>query len=148
MLDALAGAYPWIKAAHVVAMVAWMAGLFYLPRLFVYHAERATPGSELDLTFQVMERRLLRAIMNPAMIATWVLGLALVLLGGWWAEPWLWTKLAGVLALSGFHGWCAARRRDFAEGRNTRTGRTFRLMNEVPTLLLLVIVVLVIVKPF
>jgi protoporphyrinogen IX oxidase len=148
MFDLLRSAYPWIKAAHVVAMVAWMAGLFYLPRLFVYHAERGTPGSELDATFQVMERRLLRAIINPSMIATWVLGVTLVLLGGWWSAPWLWVKVTAVLILSGFHGWCSARRRDFAEGRNTRTGRTYRIANEVPTLLLLVIVVMVIVKPF
>ena len=148
MFDLLQSAYPWIKAAHVVAMVAWMAGLFYLPRLFVYHAERGTPGSALDATFQVMERRLLRAIINPSMIATWVLGVTLVLLGGWWSAPWLWVKVTAVLILSGFHGWCSARRRDFAEGRNTRTGRTYRIANEVPTLLLLVIVVMVIVKPF
>jgi putative membrane protein len=148
MLDVLQSAYPWIKAGHVVAMVAWMAGLFYLPRLFVYHAEQGAPGSELDQTFQVMERRLLRAIMNPAMIATWVLGLTLAFLGGWWTEGWLHVKLLGVLLLTGFHMWCAARRREFAEGRNTRTGRTFRIANEVPTLLLLVIVVMVIVKPF
>jgi putative membrane protein len=139
--------YLWLKAAHVVAMVAWMAGLFYLPRLFVYHAERAAPGSELDATFAVMERRLLRAIMNPAMAATWLLGIVLVWMGGWWAEPWLWGKVAAVLALSAFHGWCAMRRRDFELGRNTRTGRSYRVMNEVPTLLLLVIVVLAIVKP-
>ena len=90
MFDLLQSAYPWIKAAHVVAMVAWMAGLFYLPRLFVYHAERGTPGSELDATFQVMERRLLRAIINPSMIATWVLGVTLVLLGGSFADRGLW----------------------------------------------------------
>ena len=144
----LASLYLWIKAGHVVAMVAWMAGLFYLPRLFVYHVERGPPGSDLDATFQVMERRLLRAIINPAMIATWVLGLVLATLGDWWASPWLHVKVLGVLALSGFHGWCAARRRDFAEGRNTRTSRTYRIANEVPTLLLLVIVVMVIVKPF
>ena len=148
MPDALQSAYDWIKAAHVVAMVAWMAGLFYLPRLFVYHAERGTPGSELDATFQVMERRLLRAIMNPAMIATWVLGLLLVGLGGWWTAGWFHVKFLGVLALTAFHMWCAARRRDFAEGRNTRPGRTYRIANELPTLLLLVIVAMVIVKPF
>lgn len=140
--------YLWLKAAHVVAMTAWMAGLFYLPRLFVYHAEQAPPGSALDATFQVMERRLLRAIMNPAMIATWALGLVLVWMGGWWAAGWLHLKLVAVLALSAFHGWCAARRRDFAQGRNTRTGRSYRIMNEVPTVLLLVIVAAVIVKPF
>lgn len=148
MIDALQPFTLWIKAAHVVAMTAWMAGIFYLPRLFVYHAEGAPPGSPLDATFQVMERRLLRAIMNPALVATWVLGLLLVLMGGWWGEGWLWVKLGGVLALTAFHAWCAARRRDFAEGRNTRTGRTYRLMNEVPTLLLVLIVAMVIVKPF
>ena len=147
-IEALAPLYPWTKALHLIAVIAWMAGLFYLPRLFVYHAERGTPGSELDATFQVMERRLLRAIINPSMIATWVLGVTLVLLGGWWSAPWLWVKVTAVLILSGFHGWCSARRRDFAEGRNTRTGRTYRIANEVPTLLLLVIVVMVIVKPF
>ncbi len=139
--------YPALKSLHIIAMVAWMAGMFYLPRLFVYHAERGTPGSELDATFQVMERRLLRAIINPSMIATWVLGVTLVLLGGWWSAPWLWVKVTAVLILSGFHGWCSARRRDFAEGRNTRTGRTYRIANEAPTLLLLLIVVMVIVKP-
>ena len=149
MTDALQPFYPWIKAAHAVAMVAWMAGLFYLPRLFVYHAERGTPGSELDATFQVMERRLLRAIINPAMIATLALGLLLALMGGLdWGRGWTYVKLAAVLGLLGFHGWCAARRREFAEGRNTRTGRTYRIANEVPTVLLVVIVVMVIVKPF
>jgi putative membrane protein len=153
MPDLLQALYPWIKAAHVVAMTAWMAGLFYLPRLFVYHVEglerRGVPqGSEMDLLFQRQERLLLRAIMTPAMVATWAFGLILVAAGGWWGEPWLWVKLLAVLALSAFHGWCAARRRDFAEGRNTRTGRTYRLMNEVPTLLLVAIVVMVIVKPF
>ncbi|TNC74302.1 protoporphyrinogen oxidase HemJ [Rubellimicrobium roseum] len=148
MLDLLESSYLWLKAAHVVAMVSWMAGLFYLPRIFVYHAERATVGSELDRTFQVMEDKLLRLIMRPALIATWGLGIVLVLLGGWWTEVWLWVKVTSVLALSAFHGWCVVRARDFAEGRNSRTGRTFRIMNEVPTLLLLVIVVMVIVKPF
>lgn len=153
MLDALQNAYLWIKAAHVIAMVAWMAGIFYLPRLFVYHVEGlakqgVAPGSDMDLLFRHQERLLLRAIMNPAMIATWVLGVALVLLQGWWMSGWLWVKLAAVLALTAFHMWLAARRRDFAEGRNVLTGRTYRMMNEVPTLLLIVIVVMVIVKPF
>jgi putative membrane protein len=150
MIDALAPAYPWIKALHVAAMVAWMAATFYLPRLFVYHAERGLPGTELDATFQVMERRLLKAIMTPAMIATWVLGLLMAAMGGLALSVavWGWVKLAGVVALSGFHGWCAARVRDFALGRNTRSGRTYRIANELPTLLLLVIVVMVIVRPF
>ncbi len=153
MLAALQPFYLWIQSFHVIAMVAWMAGIFYLPRLFVYHVEglekRGVPqGSEMDLLFQRQERLLLRAIMNPAMIVTWVLGVILVLMGGWWSSGWLWVKVAGVVALSAFHGWLAACRRDFAEGRNTRSGRTYRLMNEVPTLLLILIVIMVIVKPF
>lgn len=152
-MDWLSGAYLWIKAGHVIAMVAWMAGIFYLPRLYVYHVEGlekrgVVPGSEMDLLFQRQERLLLRAIMNPAMIATWVLGLLLVWLGGWWSDGWLHVKVAGVAALTAFHMWLAARRRAFAEGRNAHTGRTYRLMNEVPTLLLVLIVVMVIVKPF
>ncbi|WP_210528472.1 protoporphyrinogen oxidase HemJ [Rubellimicrobium arenae] len=149
MIDLLYLLYPWIKAAHVIAMVAWMAGLFYLPRLFVYHAERAAPGSELDQTFQVMEDKLLRLIMRPAMIATFAFGLTLAAMGGLdWGAAWSWIKIAAVLGLAGFHGWCAARRQDFASGRNTRSGRTYRIANELPTLLLLVIVVMVIVRPF
>lgn len=153
MLDslatALAPAYLWVKALHVVSMVAWMAGMFYLPRLFVYHAEQGRPGSDLDTTFQVMERRLLKAIINPAMIATLLFGTLLAVMGGLdWGAGWTYAKLACVLGLLGFHGWCAARRRDFAEGRNTRTGRAYRIANELPTLLLLVIVVMVVVKPF
>ncbi len=153
MTETLQSWYLWIQATHVIAMVAWMAGIFYLPRLFVYHAEGlgkqgVVPGSDMDLLFQHQERLLLRAIMNPAMIATWVLGVLLVLLGGWGTSGWLWVKLAAVVALTAFHMWCAARRRDFAKGRNTRSGRAYRIANEAPTLLLLVIVAMVIVKPF
>jgi putative membrane protein len=153
MLDFLQPFYLWIQAGHVIAMVAWMAGIFYLPRLFVYHVEGlakagVTRGSDMDLLFQHQERLLLRAIMNPAMIATWVLGLILVFLSGAWSDGWLHVKFAGVLALTWFHMWLAARRRDFVEGSNTRSGRSYRIMNEVPTLLLFVIVVMVIVKPF
>lgn len=141
--------YLWITAGHLVAMVAWMAGLFYLPRLFVYHAERASPGSDLDQTFQVMEQKLLRLIMAPAMIATWGFGLTLAAMGGFdWSAGWPYVKIASVLAMSGFHGWLSARGREFAGGINTRTGRTYRIANEVPTILLVVIVVMVIVKPF
>ena len=152
MLDVLQSYYLWIKAAHVVAMVAWMAGIFYLPRLYVYHVEGlqkrgVQPGSDMDLLFQHQERLLLRAIMNPAMIATWVLGAVLVWMGGWWTEGWLHVKLAAVVGLTAFYMWLAARRRDFVEGRNTRTGRAYRFMSEVPTLPLLVIIVMVIVKP-
>ena len=124
-----------------------MAGLFYLPRLFVYHAD-AEPGSETSETFKVMERRLHEAIMRPAMIATWILGLALAWLGNWWSEPWFITKVCLVLVMSGFDGWLGARRREFAADGNTRTARTYRIANELPTLLLIAIVILVVVKPF
>ncbi len=147
MGDFLAGAYPWIKALHVMAVIAWMAGLFYLPRLFVYHAERgAEPAT--DALFQVMERRLLRAIMNPAMVATWLFGLCLVLTPGIvdWSALWPWTKTASVLAMTWFHHWLGLRRKDFAAGRNVLEGRRYRMMNEVPTLLMVVIVLSVIVK--
>jgi protoporphyrinogen IX oxidase len=137
-----------IKALHVISIIAWMAGLFYLPRLYVYHAEQVQAGSRTDTMFQTMERRLLRAIMNPAMIAAWVFGLALVATPGVvdWSAPWSWIKAAAVLAMSGFHGWLAARRKDFAAGQNTRSGRTYRIMNEVPTLLMVVIVFAVITR--
>ncbi len=151
MSSFLISAYPWTKALHVISMVAWMGGLFYLPRLFVYHAEKAAPGSELDATFQVMERRLERAIMAPAMIATWVFGLTLLATPGvvdFRHDLWIYPKLAAVLALSGFHSWLGARRIDFAEGRNRLGGRTYRIANEAPTLALVVIVIMVIVRPF
>ncbi|WP_394151645.1 protoporphyrinogen oxidase HemJ [Loktanella salsilacus] len=148
-MDWLAPYYSWIKALHVMAVLAWMAGLFYLPRLFVYHAERAKVGSELDLTFQVMETKLLRVIMNPAMMTAWGCGLLMVSMGGLdFNAVWGWAKLVAVLAMTGAHIWMAARCRDFAEGRNTRFGRTYRIANEVPTLLMVVAVVAVIVRPF
>ncbi|RVV98016.1 protoporphyrinogen oxidase HemJ [Mesobaculum littorinae] len=142
--------YPWTLALHVIAVIAWMAGLFYLPRLFVYHAEEVQKTPALDPLFQTMERRLLRAIMNPAMIAAWIFGLCLVFTPGLidWSQIWPWTKAAAVLAMTWFHQWLGARRKDFAAGRNTVTGRRFRMMNELPTLLLIVIVVSVIVRPF
>ena len=137
-----------IKALHVISVIAWMAGLFYLPRLYVYHAEQVQAASRTDTMFQVMERRLLRAIMNPAMIATWIFGLALVATPGLidWSEIWPWTKAASVIGMTGFHGWLAARRKDFAEGRNTRSGRSYRMMNEVPTVLMVIIVFAVITR--
>ncbi|MGR3540291.1 MAG: protoporphyrinogen oxidase HemJ [Hasllibacter sp.] len=149
MTDLLQAAYPWTKALHVIAVIAWMAALFYLPRLYVYHAERVPElGPGTDEMFGVMERRLLKAIANPAMIATWVLGLALIATPGVvdWGALWPWTKAAAVLAMTWFHMWLAARRKEFAAGANTRSGRTFRIMNEVPTLLLVVIVLSVIVR--
>jgi putative membrane protein len=149
MLDVLMPYYAWLKVGHIVSVIAWMAGMFYLPRLFVYHAERGHPGTELDQTFRVMEVRLLRAIMTPAMVSTWVFGLLLLGMGMFdFGSAWSWVKLAAVLAMTAMHGWLAARRRDFAEGRNRLNGRAYRIANEVPTLLLLVIVVMVVVRPF
>ena len=150
MTDFLIAAYPWTKSLHVISVIAWMAGIFYLPRLFVYHAEAVNSGSETEELFQTMQRRLLRAIMNPAMIATWVFGLMLVFTPGIvdWSEIWPWTKAASVLTLTWFHHWLAKRRKDFLAGTNTVTGRQYRLMNEVPTVLLIIIVVSVIARPF
>jgi len=140
-------AYLWVKAAHVVAIIAWMAGLLYLPRLFVYHAD-SPMGSEQSETFKVMERRLLNVIMRPAMVIAWVLGLWLAWQGHHWSEHWFQAKVALVVVLSGFHDYLSAAARAFADNRNTRTARHWRIMNEVPTLLMIAIVILVIVKPF
>jgi putative membrane protein len=148
MTDFLASVYPWTKALHVISVIAWMAGIFYLPRLFVYHVESVEKGSETDRLFQMMERKLLRLIMNPAMTATWIFGLALVFTPGIvsWSEAWPWVKAAGVLAMTWFHHWLGYRRKDFVAGTNLRSGRTYRMMNEVPTILLALIVISVIVK--
>lgn len=154
LTDFLVTAYPWVKSVHVMAVIAWMAGLFYLPRLFVYHVEglnRAgvAAGSEMDRLFQRQERLLLKAIMNPSMIVTWVCGLLLVMTpqAGVYADaPWVWAKGLSVVAMTVFHWWLAARRKDFAAGTNTLSGRRYRLMNEVPTVLMVVIVLAVIVK--
>lgn len=138
--------YLWIKAAHVMAVIAWMAGLFYLPRLFVYHVD-SPAGSVQSETFKVMERRLYKAIMVPAMIASWLLGLTLIGIIGL-EGLWLWVKLAAVLGLTGFQGLLGRHVRLFAADRNTYSGRYFRMINEVPTLAMVVIVIMVIVKPF
>jgi len=147
MTDFLISLYPWTKALHIISVIAWMAGLFYLPRLFVYHCEEGDREG-IDGLFQIMERRLLRAIMNPAMIATWVFGLALVFTPGIvdWGSVWPWTKAVAVLIMTWFHHWLAKRRKDFMEGRNRVSGRQYRLMNEVPTVLMIVIVVSVVVR--
>ena len=139
--------YEWLKALHVIAVIAWMAGMLYLPRLFVYHCE-AEPGSKQSETFKVMERRLLRAIINPAMIVTWLAGLYLVWAGHWYVAGWFHVKFALVLAMSAVHGFLAARVRDFALDRNTRSQKFYRVINEVPTILMIGIVILVVVKPF
>jgi putative membrane protein len=144
--------YEWIKAFHIITVIAWMAGMLYLPRLFVYHCA-AEKGSVQSETFKVMERRLLRAIINPAMIATWLFGLWLAWLGpdsryGWFASPWLWAKIALVLALSAVHGLLARWRKDFAADRNRHSQRFYRIINEIPTVLMILIVLLVVLKPF
>ena len=139
--------YLWAKALHVIAVIAWMAGMLYLPRLFVYHCD-APAGSPLSETFKMMERRLLKAIINPAMIATWVFGLFLAWRGGFFGSPWLHIKLTLVLVMSAVHGYFAGAVRKFAEGRNTVSQKTWRLLNEVPTVLMIGIVLLVILKPF
>ena len=140
--------YLYLKALHVIAFTVWMAGLFYLPRLYVYHVD-AAPGSEMSETFKVMEQRLLRIIMNPALIASWVFGL--ILMFGYVdlaTAGWLHAKLLLVVVMSGFHGYLAKCRKDFAADRNSRSSRHYRWINEVPTLLLIFIVFLAVVKPF
>ena len=141
--------YPWTKALHVIAMVAWMAGMFYLPRLYVYHCD-TRPGTVESERFKVMEWRLLKQIINPAMIATWIFGSMLVLTPGVidWSEGWWWVKFASVLAMAGFHGAMSKWRRMFMDDKNTRPQRFYRIANEVPTLLLMLIVIMVIVRPF
>src|SRR5882757_1036598 len=139
--------YEWIKALHVIAVISWMAGMLYLPRLFVYHCE-AEAGSKQSETFKVMERRLLKAIINPAMIVTWLLGLWLAWSGHWFAAPWLHAKLALVLGMMGVHGILSKYVREFAVDRRRKSQKFFRILNEVPTVLLILIVILVVVKPF
>ena len=139
--------YEWIKALHVVAVISWMAGMLYLPRLFVYHCE-AEIGSKQSETFKIMERRLLKAIINPAMIVTWLAGLYLAWSGGWFAAGWLHGKLLLVLVMSGVHGFFVRWVKDFAADRNVRSQKFYRVINEIPTVLMIGIVILVIVKPF
>jgi putative membrane protein len=137
----------WLKAFHIMAVLAWFAGLFYLPRLFVYHAG-AKPGSELSETLKVMEHRLLTAIMTPAMAAVWILGLTLAYWEGAFSDGWLHAKLALVFLLSGFQGALSRWTKDFAADRNTRSAKFYRIANEVPTVFLILIVLLVVLKPF
>jgi protoporphyrinogen IX oxidase len=137
----------WIKAFHVIAVIAWMSGMFYLPRLFVYHCETA-PGTAESERFKLMERRLLRIIINPAMIASWIFGLTLMMLTAVYADTWFQIKLVLVLIMSGLHGYLAACVRRFANDANTRPARFYRILNEVPTLLMIAIVILVFVQPF
>lgn len=149
MTNWLAGHYDLLRGLHIIAVIAWMAGLLYLPRLFAYHT-RATPGSEMDETFKVMEGKLLRIIMNPAFVLTWVFGLGLIFADraryGSWAylgEPWMSTKLAGILFQTGWHHYLAIARKRFAEGRNARSERFWRMTNELPFLVAIVMVLAV-----
>ena len=145
----MSAAYPWLKALHIVAVIAWMAGLLYLPRLFVYHAE-APARSNRAATFEIMERRLMRGIMMPALVMTYLFGIALLATPGIvdWRQGWIWAKLALVLLLTSFHGFLERWRRDFAAGRNAHRARFYRIVNERPTLAMIAIVILVVVKTF
>ena len=147
MTDLLSSLYPWIKAFHIMSVIAWMAGLFYLPRLFVHHVEQSD-NARIEETFRMMEKKLLRLIMNPASIATWVFGLCLVFTPGIvdWSMVWPWTKAAAVLAMTWFHHWLALRQKDLERGTNRVSGRQYRMMNELPTVLMIVIVLSVVVK--
>jgi len=143
----MAALYPWLKALHIIAIIAWMAGMLYLPRLFVYHCD-AERGSRQSETFKVMERRLLKAIINPAMVVSWVLGLWLAWSGGWYASGWLHAKILLVLLMSGLHGFLVRCVREFGADQNQRSAKFYRVLNEVPTVLMIGIVVLAVVKPF
>jgi putative membrane protein len=148
MTDFLILLYPWTKAFHIMSVMSWMAGLFYLPRLFVHHVEQAGAVKGLSPVFEMMEGKLLRLIMNPAMIATWLFGLALVFTPGIvdWTDVWPWVKAVSILAMTWFHHWLSLRLKDFVADRNTVTGRQFRMMNEVPTVLMIIIVLAVVVR--
>jgi protoporphyrinogen IX oxidase len=139
--------YEWIKALHVIAVISWMAGMLYLPRLFVYHCE-AEIGSKQSETFKVMERRLLKVIINPAMIVTWLAGIYLAWVHDWYLFSWLHLKVLLVLVLSGVHGFFVRCVRAFASDENTYSQKFYRIINEVPTVLMIGIVILVVVKPF
>jgi putative membrane protein len=147
MTETLLALYPWLKAFHIIAVIAWMAGMLYLPRLFVYHCE-TTPGTPEYERFTVMERKLMRVIINPSMAAVWILGLTLAHTLDAWGQGWFHLKLLLVILLSGLHGALSRWRRDFEQGKNTKTQRFYRIINEVPAVLMAAIVILVVVKPF
>jgi len=139
--------YDWLKVLHIVAVISWMVGLFYLPRLFVYHADAASAG-ETSATFVVMEQRLVKVIMNPAMLVSWVVGLWLAWSGFGFMGAWLWIKIAAVVGLTVFHVFLSRSARRFAAGENTMTARQWRMANEIPTVLMILVVIMVIIKPF
>ncbi len=148
-MDFLADIYPWTRALHIISVIAWMAGMLYLPRLFVYHADAET-GTVQSETFKIMERRLLRGIINPAMIATFFFGILLLMTPGIvdWGDGWIWVKLSALFVMSGFHGSLSKWRKAFEKDANTRSATFYRYTNEIPTLLMIVIVIMVVVKPF
>jgi protoporphyrinogen IX oxidase len=139
--------YDWIKAFHIIAVIAWMAGMFYLPRLYVYHCGAET-GSKQSETFKIMERRLLRGIINPSMILAWALGLWMAWLGGWFSVHWFQAKFVLALAMTVLHAFLSRWRRDFAADRNVHSENFYRLINEIPTILMVAIVILAVIKPF
>jgi putative membrane protein len=148
MTDLLALAYPWIKSIHIISVISWMAGVFYLPRLFVHHSENVKLSGETHDLFCMMEKKLFKVIMTPAMISTWIFGLLLVLTPGIvdWSDVWPWIKAACVISMTGFHEWLGRQLKRFAAGANILEGRRYRIMNEVPTVLMILIVVSVVVK--
>lgn len=149
MGDFLADNYQWIKAFHIISVIAWMAGMFYLPRLYIYHVD-AEIGSQQSETFKIMERRLLRAIINPAMISSFVFGIFLLMTPGIvdWSSAWIWVKLAMLFLMTGFHGSLSRWRRDFESDNNKKSAKFYRYANEIPTVLMIIIVIMVVVKPF
>ncbi len=140
--------YPWIKSLHIISVISWMAGLFYLPRLFIYHVEKGPSGTEIDLMFQTMEHKLMKIIMNPAMILSWIFGLLLVLTPGIvdWSDIWPWVKATSVILMTAFHMWASKQRNNFKSGNNQLSSKQFRMANEVPTLLMFLIVFSVVLK--
>ncbi len=150
MSDLLFVIYPWAKALHIISVISWMAGLLYLPRLFVNHVEYAPVGSETSEVFKGMEERLMRIIMAPAMIATWVFGIIIAATPGIvdWGSGYPWVKAALVIAMTGFHHWLIKVRKEFAADQNQRSSKTYRMMNEVPTVFMILIVIMIVVRPF
>ena len=150
MVDYLIALYPWLKVGHIISLITWMAGIFYLPRLFVHHSESVAVPSNTDVLFRMMERKLLNIIMTPAMISTWVFGIGLAAIPNIidWSEAWPWIKLVSVLCMTTFHFWLMARQNVFEQQKNKISGTTYRIMNEVPTVLLVIIIIMVIIRPF
>ena len=148
MHDLLVTFHPWAKTLHIISVISWMAGLLYLPRIMVYHVEKMVVGCEMNITFQLMEQRLFNLIMTPAMISSWIFGVILAVTPGVinWSLIWPWPKLLAVVLLTGFHHWINARRKDFILGQNKLTGRHYRMLNEIPTVLMIVIVAAVVFK--